>query len=144
MSTIKTLSFKKPLLKKKFTKDLKDIVRVKFQIFLRRPRYGDFEASGGESKLGRYIIIRDNLDDDVDRSLNTCFESENEFKSLQGGGVKNFIATNILDVWTRLEIMLGLQLSGHTDTLSKASILVDEKIKRGGIDNEQQNRSTFD
>ena len=39
---------------------------------------------------------------------------------------------------TRLEILLGLNLSGHTDTLTEASNLIDELYKRGEIQNEQQ------
>ena len=76
--------------------------------------------------------------------MNTPFESENEFKILQGEGVKIIIASNILDIWTRLEILLGLKLSGHTDTLSKASILINEINKRGEKDNKQQNRNALD
>ena len=45
---------------------------------------------------------------------------------LQGEGVKIIIPSNIIDIYTRLEILLGLKLSGHTDTLTEASNLIDE------------------
>ena len=48
-------------------------------------------------------------------------DSDNE---LEGEGVKTIIPSNIVDIYTRLEILLGLKLSGHTDTLSEASNLI--------------------
>ena len=51
---------------------------------------------------------------------------------------KIFIPSNILDIYTRLEILLGLNLSGHTNTLTEASNLIDELYKRQAIQNKQQ------
>ena len=62
---------------------------------------------------------------------------------LQGERVKIIIPSNIIDIYTRLEILLGLKLSGHTDTLSEASNLVDELYKRGEIQNKQQYRNAL-
>ena len=45
---------------------------------------------------------------------------------LEGQGVKIVIPSNIIDIYTRLEILLGLKISGHTDTLTEASNLIDE------------------
>ena len=56
-------------------------------------------------------------------------------------GFKNNIPSNMFDFYTRIEINLGLKLSGHTDTLAKASNLIDELHKRGQIQNEQQYRN---
>ena len=53
--------------------------------------------------------------------------------NLKGDGVKIIIPFNIIDIYTRLEILLGLKLSGHTDTLTEASKLFDELNKRGEI-----------
>ena len=50
------------------------------------------------------------------------------------GGVKIIIPS----IYTRLEIILGLNLFGHTNTLTEASNLLDERYKRGEIQNEQQ------
>ena len=63
---------------------------------------------------------------------------------LQGEGVKNIIPSNIIDIYTRLEILLGLKLSGHTDTLTEASNLIDELYKRGEIQNKLQYRKALD
>ena len=45
---------------------------------------------------------------------------------LQGEGVKLFIPCKIIDLYTGLEILLGLKLSGHTNTLTEAGNLSDE------------------
>ena len=63
---------------------------------------------------------------------------------LQGEGVKIIIPSNIIDIYTRLEVLLGLKLSGHTDTLTEASNLIDELYKRGEIKNKQQCRNALD
>ena len=55
--------------------------------------------------------------------------------NLKGDGVKIIIPSNIIDFYTRLEILLGLNLRGHTDTLTEASNLIDELYKRGEIQN---------
>ena len=62
---------------------------------------------------------------------------------LEGKGVKIIIPSNIIDIYTRLEILLGLKLSGHTDTLTEASNLVDELYKLGEIQNKQQYRNAL-
>ena len=87
---------------------------------------------------GRDRYIRYELDNDVIRimGLNT---------KLKGKGVeKIIIPSNIIDIYTRLEILLGLKLSGHTDTLTEASNLIDELYKRGEIQNKQQYRNALD
>ena len=72
------------------------------------------------------------------KMINPCY-----FDSLQGEGVKIIIPSNIIDIYTRLEVLLGLKLSGHTDTLTEASNLIDELYKRGEIQNEQQYRNAL-
>ena len=62
--------------------------------------------------------------------------------NLQGRGIeKIIIPSNIVDIYTRLEILLGLKISGHSDTLSEASNLIDELYRRGKIQNEEQYRN---
>ena len=69
---------------------------------------------------------------------------ENESENLEGEGVqKIIIPSNIIDIYTRLEILLGLKLSGHIDTLTEASNLIDELYKRGEIQNKQQYRNAL-
>ena len=68
---------------------------------------------------------------------------ENEPDNLQGEGLKIIIPSNIIDIYTRLEILVGLKLSGHTDTLTEASNLIDELYKRGEIQNKQQYRNAL-
>ena len=64
-------------------------------------------------------------------------------EELDGQGVKIIIPSNIIDIYTRLEILLGVKLSGHTDTLTEASNLIDELYKRGEIQNKQQYRNAL-
>ena len=65
--------------------------------------------------------------------------------NLQGYGIeKIIIPSNIIDIYTRLEILLGLKLFGHNNTLSEASNLIDELYKRGEIQNKQQYRNALD
>ena len=45
---------------------------------------------------------------------------------LRGEGVKIIIPSKIIDIYNRLEVLLGLNLLGHTDTLTEASNLIDE------------------
>ena len=65
-------------------------------------------------------------------------EITDDSNNLQGEGVKIIIPSNRTDIYTRLEVLLGLKLSGHTDTLTEASDLTDEINKRGEIQNERQ------
>ena len=68
---------------------------------------------------------------------------EKESDNLEGEGVKIIIPSNKIDIYTRLEVILGLKLSSHTDTLTEASNLIDELYKRGEIENKQQYRNAL-
>ena len=75
----------------------------------------------------------------VEQIQNKTFdEITDESDNLQGGGVKITIPSTIIDIYTRLEVLLGLKLSGHTDTLTGASNLIDAFNRIGDIQNEQQ------
>ena len=56
---------------------------------------------------------------------------------------KSSIPSNIIDIYTRLEILPGLKLSGHTDTLAEASNLKDQLYKMSEIQNKQQYRNAL-
>ena len=80
----------------------------------------------------------------VEDIQNKTFEEiTDDSDDLQGEGVKIIIPSNIIDIYTRLEVLLGLKLSGHTDTLTEASNLIDELYKRGEIQNKQQYRNAL-
>ena len=80
----------------------------------------------------------------VEDIQNKTFEDiSDDSTDLEGRGVKIIIPSNIIDIYTRLEILLGLKLSGHTDTLTEASYLIDELYKRGEIQNKQQYRNAL-
>ena len=99
------------------------------EIFINNSESLDFEkykAIPGESKSSRY------------QQSKTNFQKHN----LKGQGIKKIIIpSNIIDIYTRLEILLGPTLSGHTDTLTQASNLFDELYKRGEIQNKQKYRN---
>ena len=60
-------------------------------------------------------------------------------KKLKGRRIeKIIIPSNIIEIFTRLEALLGIKLSGHTDTLTEASNLTDELYKRGEKLNKRQ------
>ena len=58
--------------------------------------------------------------------------------------MKFFIATNIFDNYSRLQILIRLKLSGHTGTPTENSNLMCEKYKRGESKNKQQYRKALD
>ena len=67
-------------------------------------------------------------------------ESESESKRTK----TFFIPSDSYAIWTRSQNLLGLKLSGHTDTLKEASQLNDELYKRGEIETEQQHHTAID
>ena len=88
--------------------------------------FENYKAIRGESKSGRY------------KHSKTNFKKHN----LKGRGIeKIIIPCNIIDFYTRFEILLGLKLSGNTDILTEASNLRNELYKRGEIQNKQQYRN---
>ena len=90
--------------------------------------FENYKAIRGESKSVRY------------KQSKTNFEKHH----LKSQGIeKSIIPSNIIDIYTRLEIILGLKLSGHTDTLTDASNLIDELFRIGEIQNEQQYRNAL-
>ena len=70
-------------------------------------------------------------------------ENIEDSNDLEGQGIKIIIPSNIIDIYTRLEVLLGLKLSGHIDTLTEASNLLNELYKRGEIQTEQQYRNAL-
>ena len=58
--------------------------------------------------------------------------------------MKIIIPSNSIDTSTRLEILLGVKLTGNRGTLTKASNLIDEFYRRGEIQNEHQFLNAFD
>ena len=69
---------------------------------------------------------------------------DNESDKLEGEGIqKIIIPSNIIDIYTRLENLLGLKLSGHTNTLPEASNLIDELYKRGEIQTKKPCRNAL-
>ena len=60
---------------------------------------------------------------------------EDEPDDLEGQGYKNTIPSKIIDIHTKLEVLIGLKLSGPTDTLTKSGNLMDELYKRVQIQN---------
>ena len=110
-------------------KKLNDQDKQIFIIFFENLDSENRKAIRDEPKSGRY------------RQSKTNFKKHN----LKGQGIeKIIIPSNITDIYTRLEVLLGLKLSGHTDTLAEASNLFDELFERGEIKNKQQYRKALD
>ena len=67
-----------------------------------------------------------------------------EPENLKGQGNEKFnIPSNIFDIYNRLEVLLGLKLRGHTDTITEASNLIDDLYKIGEIQNKRQYQMLF-
>ena len=99
----------------------------------------------GDIKSKRKLFLTETLPRLVEEIENKTFEEiTNDSDDLEGEGVyKIIIPNNIIDIYTRLEFLLGLKLSGHTDTLTEASNLIDELYKLGEIQNNQQYRNAL-
>ena len=106
----------------------------------------DLEYTGiGDNKSKRKTFLTEKLPKLVEEIQKKTFEGiTDDSDDLQGEGVKIIIPSNIIDIYTRLEILLGLKLSGHTDTLTEASALFNELYKQGEIQNKQQYRNALD
>ena len=100
----------------------------------------------GDNKSKRKTFLTETLPNLVEEIQNRTYEeiTLDSDNNLQGEGVKIIIPSNIIDIYTRLEILLGLKLPGHTDTLKEASNLIDELYKRGEIQTKQQYRNPLD
>ena len=118
-------------------KSLNDNEKLIFRDFSQNTGYYSRKLTKGKpSGLDKYF--KNDLDNDVARILNLDIK-------LKGRGVEKIvIPSNIIDIYTRLEVLLGLKLSGHHDTLTEASNLIDELYKRGEIQNRQQYRISLD
>ena len=122
----------------KSIKSLNDNEKVVLRDFLSKTGYYSRKPTKGKpSGLDNYI--KHKLDDEVRKILDLDIKPK-----LKGKGVeKIIIPSNIIDIYTRLEILLGLKISRHTDTLTEASNLIDELYKRGEIQNKQQYRNAL-
>ena len=99
----------------------------------------------GDKSSKRKVFLTETLPKLVDEIQNKTFkEITNDSDDLQGEGVhKIIIPSNIIDNYTRLEILLGLKLSGNSDTLTEASALIDELYKQAEIQIEQQYKNAL-
>ena len=96
-------------------------------------------TGSGDIKSKRVIFFTETLPKLVEEIQNRTFEEIiDNSDDLQGEGLKIIIPSYIIYIYTRLEVLLGLQLSGHTDTLTEASNLIDELYKPGEIQTKKQ------
>ena len=115
----------------KSVKSLNDKEKVVLGDFLSKTGYYSRKPTRGKPS-GLDTYIKNELDNDVRKILKLD-------TNLKGKGIeKIIIPSNIIDIYTRLEVLLGLKLSGHTDTLTEASNLIDQIYKLGEIQNKQQ------
>ena len=88
----------------------------------------------GDRQSKRKTIFTITLPKIADDIQNKTFEEIiDSSDDLQREGVKVILPSNILDIYTTLETLVGLKLSGHTDTLTEASNLIDKLYKRDKI-----------
>ena len=114
---------------------------MKYQNILRSLIYENYKPITGETKSGRYKYTKNNLDERVNKSLSRSIQNDSD---LEGQGIENIIIPSIIiDIYIRLEVLLGSKLSGHTDILTEASNLVDDLYKKGKIQNKQKNQKAL-
>ena len=95
----------------------------------------------GDKQSKRKTFFTITLPKLLEEIQNKTFEKiEDDSDFLEGQGVKIIIPSNIFDIYTRLEILLGIKLSGHTDAPTEAINLIDELYKRGEVQIKQQIR----
>ena len=117
-------------------KSMSDKDKLIFRDFLVKTGYYKHKPGKGRMQ-GRDRYIRYELDNDVIRIMDLKTK-------LKGRGIeKIIIPNNIIDIYTRLEVLLGLKLSGHNNTLTEASALIDELYRQGEIRDEQQYRNAL-
>ena len=66
-----------------------------------------------------------------------------ESADVQSEVLKNIIPSKKFDIRCNSEALLGLKISGHTDTLTEPSNKIDEINKKGQIQTEQQYRNAL-
>ena len=111
----------------KSVKKLNDVDRVTYQNIFKSPNYDSYKRRPGETRSGRYKYIKSNLENHLNWKQMGPIENENESDdSGSHGKEKNIFPTNIIDIYARLELLLGEQLLGHTDTLAEATNLIVE------------------
>ena len=74
----------------------------------------------------------------------TADKNDEELSDLGGQDVNIIIPSNIIDIWTKLEVLLGWKLFDHTDTLTEASNVTDNFYKRFETQNKQQYQNVLD
>ena len=117
-------------------KSMTDKDKIIFKDILQKTGYYNRKPTKGRW-TGRDRYNKYDLDNDVSRILNLDTK-------LKGRGIEKIILpSNLTDIHTRLEVLLGLKLSGHSNTLTEASKLIDELYKRGEVQNKQQNRNAL-
>ena len=96
----------------------------------------------GPSKIKTFftITLLKLLEDVQNKTYDKIIDSSG---NLQGEGVKFIIPSNIIDIYTRLERLLGLKVSCHTNTQTEATNLIGELYQRGEIQIEQQYRNAL-
>ena len=76
--------------------------------------------------------------------IETKIVKEDESNDLHDTGVEIIIPSNIIDIWTILEVLLSQNSSGNTDTLTETSNLTEELNQKCGIQTQQQYRNALD
>ena len=106
---------------------------------------GDLGYTGvGEKPSKQKTLLTMKVPKLVEEFQNKTFAEnmDNSDDDLGGRRLEKFIIpSNIIDIYTRFENLRGQKLSGHTNTLTEASNLIDELYKRGELQIEQQYRN---
>ena len=107
-----------------------------------------------DRKSKRRDYLRDKLQSRVQTILNPpkasiASRESDEYESLESDIEGNVTKIIVIpeksdEIWTRLQVPLGLKLAGHTDFLIEASQLLDALFKKGVTETEQPYRNAID
>ena len=145
----------------KITDNIYDLTR-KIHKALASTMYGGKSMVDKSDNLAFFNILNDlgyTGDGDKNSEAKRCFlcvlpkkcaeikskeQNEEVFYDFEGQGIeKFFISSNTVDIYNRLEVLLGLRSCGQNNTFTEASKLMGELHKRSGIEIEQQNRNAL-
>ena len=101
--------------------------------------YSSYTGIGDKPKNRNKNLLLDLLKKAAE--IESTIVSEQVSDDLEGKGLKLIISSNIIDVYTRLEFLEGLKLSGHTVTLTEVSNLIGELYRKGEMKIEKKYRN---
>ena len=117
------------VLNKTFLKSLNDKYTLTSNVMIKIPKYDEYKQYPASGKSESFKSFKSELPERVANNEST-FLDENDSIDSQAEGVEIIMPSNNIDTWAKLEVLLGVKISGHTHTLTEGSNLIDEIYKK--------------